>query len=85
MIEAAACGIPVVAWDVTGVRDAVLDGVTGYLVPIGAYQAMADRLIALLSNPAKRERMGAAARSFASTHFEAARVQRAFVEFLDQL
>lgn len=40
VVEAAASGVPTVAWDVTGVRDAVLDGVTGALVPRGDISGM---------------------------------------------
>ena len=40
VIEAAACGVPTVGWDVTGVRDAINPGVTGALVPRGDVSAL---------------------------------------------
>ena len=40
-LEAAACGVPTVAFDVVGVRDCVKDGVTGLLFPLGEVDAVA--------------------------------------------
>lgn len=41
VLEAAACGVPVVGWDVTGVRDAIKDGESGIIVRHGDVAAMA--------------------------------------------
>jgi glycosyltransferase involved in cell wall biosynthesis len=65
ILEAAACGTATVASDSPGLRDAVLEGETGYLVPHGYVDALADRLAELLGEPEVRERMGRAARRFA--------------------
>jgi glycosyltransferase involved in cell wall biosynthesis len=65
ILEAAACGTPTVASDSPGLRDAVIEGETGYLVPHGYVDALADRLAELLSEPDLRERMGRTARLFA--------------------
>lgn len=64
-LEAAACGTPTVASDSPGLRDSVRDGVTGYLVPHEDVDALADRLARILRDPSERDRLGAAARSFA--------------------
>jgi len=64
-IEAAACGTPTVASDSPGLRESVLDGETGFLVPHGDEVALADRLEALIQDEALRTRMGEAARAFA--------------------
>jgi glycosyltransferase involved in cell wall biosynthesis len=61
LIEAAASGRPAVAVDVGGVRDIVRHGETGFVVPVDDADAFADRLAALLDDPAVRARMGAAA------------------------
>jgi glycosyltransferase involved in cell wall biosynthesis len=66
-LEAAACGTPTVASDSPGLRDSVQHGRTGFLVPHGDVAALADRIRALLENPAERERMGREARAFAET------------------
>jgi len=55
-------GLPVVATDVGGVREEVVEGQTGFLVPRGDVRAARDRLGLLLADPTLRERMGAAGR-----------------------
>lgn len=62
--EAAARGTPSLAFDVAGVRDAVVDGVTGVLVR--SPRAFADEWIALAADPARRQELGAAARQRAA-------------------
>lgn len=64
-LEAAACGTATVASDAPGLRDSVLDGETGFLVPHGDVEALADRMEALLTDPAARDAMGRRARAFA--------------------
>ena len=63
ILEAMAAGLPVVASDVGGVREAVTDGVTGFLVPRGDVNALAARLAQLLADPSLRARMGPAGRA----------------------
>jgi D-inositol-3-phosphate glycosyltransferase len=57
-LEAMACGTPVVASQVGGLAYLVQDGVTGFTVPVEDPQALADRLMSLLSNPDLRMKMG---------------------------
>lgn len=68
VIEANACGAPVVASDVPGLRDAVQDGVTGVLVGYGDVRSLASSVVLMLRNPRVREefseRAVAWARSF---------------------
>src|SRR5690606_41819644 len=64
-VEAAACGRPTVASDSPGLRDSVVDGPTGFLVPHGDVEALADRLTRLLTDAGLRERLGREARAFA--------------------
>jgi glycosyltransferase involved in cell wall biosynthesis len=63
-LEAAACGTPTVASDSPGLRDSVVDGETGYLVPHGDITSLTGRLEALLSDPELRDRLGRGARAF---------------------
>ena len=66
VIEAAALGIPTVAYDVPGLRDSVRDGVTGWLVKEGERLAdVVDRALEELSDPQVRERMSRACRMWA--------------------
>lgn len=64
-LEAAACGTPVVASDVGGLRTAVRDGTTGLLVPPGSPGAFADALERVLSDSTFRRTLGAAGARFA--------------------
>ncbi|MFJ4683284.1 glycosyltransferase family 4 protein [Streptomyces sp. NPDC088789] len=57
-LEASATGLPVVAGDSGGAPDAVLDGETGWVVRGGSVEETADRVVALLEDPALRRRMG---------------------------
>ena len=64
-LEAAACGTPTIASDVPGLRDSVVDGRTGFLVPHGDVEALARRIEELLGDEKQRARLGHGARSFA--------------------
>ncbi|MFN2601966.1 MAG: glycosyltransferase family 4 protein [Gemmatimonadaceae bacterium] len=64
-MEAAACGTPVVASDSPGIRESVIDGETGFLVPHGDVAAMADAMRRLAESPSLVESMGKAGRRFA--------------------
>jgi glycosyltransferase involved in cell wall biosynthesis len=55
VIESNACGAPVIASDVPGLRDAVQDGKTGVLVRYGDVQSLAASVILMLRNPRVRE------------------------------
>jgi glycosyltransferase involved in cell wall biosynthesis len=61
ILEAGACGVPVVSTAVGEIPEIVLEGQTGYLVPPGKADALAGRLIDLLSDSTLRDRMGTAA------------------------
>ena len=65
VIEAAACGTPTVASDSPGLRESVRDGETGILVPHGDVEALKNSMSQLLGDAALREKMGAAARTWA--------------------
>ncbi len=67
-LEAAACGIPVVASEVGGLATLVEDGRTGFLVPDGTVGSFADRLAAVLGDPSGAAAMGRAAAARARTY-----------------
>ena len=64
VIESNAVGTPVVATDAPGLRDAVRDGKTGFLVPDGDVDGFADRIATLLADDDLARTMAAAAREW---------------------
>ena len=58
IIEAMMMELPVVATNIRGVREEVVDGVTGILVPTRDSSALADALLELLKNPLRAYQMG---------------------------
>ena len=67
-LEAMACGVPVVATRVGGLKDTVQDGRTGYLVPWRCPEPFAERLDLLLTNEPLRRSLGREARAVAETY-----------------
>lgn len=63
VLEAMRAGLPVVSTDAGGVREAVADGETGFVVPRDDVASLADSLRALIVDPSLRARMGAAGRA----------------------
>lgn len=57
-VEAMACEVPVVASDTVGSAEFILNGVTGYMVKVGKVDACADKMLAVMKDPAAREHMG---------------------------
>jgi len=83
-LEAAACGTPTVASDAPGLRESVVDGETGLLVPHGDVGALADAIRSLIDDPDRRRVMGEKARRFAEGYtWEAA--TDAFERLLQQV
>jgi D-inositol-3-phosphate glycosyltransferase len=82
-LEAAACGTPVVAAAVGGLRTLVDDGDTGYLVEDRHPEVFASAVDALLADPARAQRMGAAAAARARGYTwstTAARLRRLYAD-----
>jgi glycosyltransferase involved in cell wall biosynthesis len=69
VVEAMHAGLPVVATDCGAVADLVMDGKDGYLVPVGDDGVLAERLGALIGNPAARATLGDHARDHALAEF----------------
>lgn len=82
VIEAAACGVPTVGWDVTGVRDAVRAGDSGLLVERGDMRALVDAASVALQ-PADHARMRAGALWWVRSTFDSRSLQQDFVEYID--
>ena len=80
LAEAAAAGKPVVATDVSGTRDTVIDGETGYVVPVGRPEALAQGMIRLLDDPARAAEMGHRAREHILALYDEQRLLAGFAE-----
>ncbi|MDZ7908637.1 MAG: glycosyltransferase [Gemmobacter sp.] len=85
LLEAAAHGVPQVAFDLPGLRDQVIDGETGFLVPFNDVDAFAERVTRLLRDPELAQRMGQAARSFVQQKFAVDRVVELWRAVIDQV
>ena len=72
ILEYMAAGCPVVATDVGGAREAIVDGETGYLVGSGDDEVMAARIISLLESPEIATRMGKAGKQVVAARFSIA-------------
>jgi L-malate glycosyltransferase len=69
MVEASACGVPVVATATEGARETVADGLTGLIVPIGDAGALGAAVASLLEDEPRRLELGARARESARARF----------------
>src|ERR1051325_2219964 len=69
ILEYMAAGRPVVATDVGGAREAVVENETGFIVPSGNDESMADRVVSLLRDPEKAHAMGERGRQVVEANF----------------
>jgi len=74
LLDAMACGKPVVATTAGGIPEVVKDGKTGLLVPPRDHEAMAAALVTLLTDERARRAMGAAGEARVREHFSAERM-----------
>ena len=74
LLEAAACGKPIVATDVPGCRDVVLHRINGLLVPPKNASDLADAVMLLLENEGLRVELGCRGREIVVKNFSTAAV-----------
>lgn len=85
LLEAAACGRPLVATDIPGCRQVVIEGQNGFLVPTNDPHALADALKRLASDPILRGRMGEASRQLVLKKFTQAQVNARTLQVYQQV
>ena len=85
LLEAMATGLPVVATDVGGNPEVVIDGETGYLVPMQNPAEMAGRLLLLLNDEKLRRHMGSKGRERVVNTFSIKETARKYVELYDSV
>jgi len=85
LLEAAACGRPLIATDVPGCREIARDGVNAILVPVDDAPALADAIDRLAGDSELRQRYGAQARRLVETEFSSTRIGEQIVALYRQL
>ena len=80
-IESLAMGKPMVATDVDGTGEVVVDGMTGLTVPPGNSERLAEAIVRLLRDPGLRRRLGKAGRDRVVRHFSQEQQVRKTAEF----
>jgi L-malate glycosyltransferase len=85
ILEYMAAGLPVVATDVGGVREAIIEGETGHIVASGDDETMAARIIQVLSNDENARRMGTCGKAIVSDKFSYEHHLRNTLELYDEL
>jgi len=85
LLEAAACGRPLIATDAPGCREIVLRDQTGLLVPIEEPEALAGALVQLAESPQLRTRYGHAARQLVLDQLSARIIGDSIVELYDRV
>ena len=80
--EAMAIGRAVITTDVPGCRETVVDGVNGFLVPKWNPEALAEKMIYFIENPAQIQVMGAESYKIAVEKFDAEKVNQRLVNIL---
>lgn len=88
VLEAMALGLPVVATDVVGTRDIVVDGLNGFLEPSGDQAALASAMLRLVDDATLRMELGARGRQLVTDRFTQAgmarRLEMLYTEIADR-
>jgi len=71
LVEASACGKPVIGTRLGGITDAIADGESGLLVEPESAEKLADAIARILSTPELKQRLGKGGIAFAAEHFSA--------------
>ena len=85
ILEYMAAGLPVVATDVGGVREAIVEGVTGYVVASGDDERMAERIIQVLANDENARAMGSRGKAIVAEKFSSEHHLRNTLDLYDEL
>ena len=85
LIEAAACGKPIVTTDVPGCREIVRDGDNGLLVPVRDSAALSEALSRIIDNPELRVQMGKCSRQIALAEFSSEHVNAQTLDIYKEL
>jgi len=85
LIEAASCGIPIIATDVGGINEIVMNGETGFLIAHGDSNAMVQRILELINQPDLCCKIGKAAAVHAHCSFSVERQAETYLRWFEDL
>lgn len=84
LVEAMASGLPVIATEVSGTNQVMAAGETGWLVPPGDSQRLAEAMVELLADPARAQMMAAAASQRVERYFSAQKQAKDHIALFSQ-
>jgi glycosyltransferase involved in cell wall biosynthesis len=84
-MEAMSAGVPIVATDIPGTRDLVIDGRTGYLFPVGNRAMLAKRTNRILDDAALARQLGQAARHRTTDEFSVEKMIERYADLYRRL
>lgn len=84
VLEAMACGRPIITTDVPGCRQTVIQGKNGFLVPARDHQALASAMERCITEPSTLVQMGHESRILAETRFEGDDVANKMIAFIER-
>lgn len=85
VMEAMQCGLPIVASDIPGNRDLIVDGESGVIAPLGDPAEIARQTYQLLENPERARQLGEAARECIATEFTVEKMVQRHAELYTSL
>lgn len=85
LVEAMSCGVPVIAHDLEGMREVIVDGVTGFLVTPGDIGTLTAKIDELLASPELRTRMGRAGYESVRERFDIASRLNEYIQLYEGL
>ncbi|MEM6630713.1 MAG: glycosyltransferase [Bacteroidota bacterium] len=85
LIEAMALSLPCIVMDTPAMKEVVIDGETGFVVPDGHSEVMGDKIIDLLTHDSKRNTMGKAAQIRAATYFNLPEIAKDLSNWIESL
>lgn len=83
VLEAMSMGRPIITTDAPGCRETVIDGVNGFLVPVGDVNVLADKMAFLLENESKAHEMGLESRRIAENKYDVRKVNRDYFSIME--
>lgn len=82
VLEAMAAGMPIITTDAPGCRETVIEGKSGFLVPVKDSEILAEKMIYFIENPDEIQKMGKAGLNFAREKFDVNKVNMQILETL---